>query len=217
MFFYSILITSGIFGFLYAYNNVSNIFKNTLSYLDYKVDDFNINDFPSRIIMIGSHTTIYDFIIGTLFYYGYLHKRYDTYVLMKENFEKVVSPLLWLFDKKFKLISVISSKKQKLTEQISTTLKDKNNYILYLAPEGTRKCTDKLRSGYWVIAKELNVDIVYIGIDFMSKTITFEKNRKVCDEWEDEKNEFIKCCKKYVPLYPERCYWTKDFYYLTDD
>ncbi len=217
MFILTLFFTSLTFGTLYVYNNISNIFKNTLLYLNYKVDPISIDDFPSKIIMVSSHTTIYDFIIGAIFYYGYLHKRYDTYVLMKKEFERVVSPILWLFDSKFKLISVVPSKKQHLTAQIVQTLQTMNNYILYLAPEGTRKCNENLRTGYWVIAKELKADIVYIGIDYMSKTITLEKSRKVMENWEDEKYEFIKSVKKYVPLYPERCYWTKDFYNPNDE
>ena len=53
---------------------------------------------------------------------------------------------------------------------------------------------------------------MYIGIDFLKKNIFFEKPRFVEIEWEDEKKNFIKSCEKYLPLYPERCYWTKDFY-----
>ena len=58
---------------------ISYIFKSLLSYLDYKVSPFILDDLPSKIIIIGSHTSIYDFFIGTIFYYAYLHEKYDTY------------------------------------------------------------------------------------------------------------------------------------------
>jgi len=164
------------------------------------------------VLIISSHTSIYDFIIGMLFYYGYLRKKYNTYVLMKKSFERMVKPFLHLVENKVKLISVNQNKKMGLTDQIYENLKDKDNYMLYIAPEGTRKCTDNIKSGYWILSKKLNIDIVYWGIDFNLKTISIEKNRKVKEDWEDEKYEFIKNCKKYIPLYPDRCYWTKDFY-----
>ena len=217
--FYIFLFFNSLFAGLYYYKKKFNntdklikyIFINILKFIGYTVNDFNLNTLPSKLIIIGSHTSIYDFFIGTLFYYAYLHERYDTYILMKQEFEKFSTPLLTYFDSKFKLISV-DTKKKGLTDQICDTIKLKDNYILFIAPEGTRKCTKELRSGYWVISKKLDINVLYLGIDFSDKNIIVENSRKVIDLWEDEKIEFIKSCRKYVPLYPERCYWTKDFY-----
>ena len=195
---------------------ISYIFKSLLSYLDYKVSPFILDDLPSKIIIIGSHTSIYDFIIGTLFYYAYLHQRYSTYVLMKKDFEKICKPFLYFFDNKFKLICVDKNKSKEqgsgVTQEITETLKDKDNYVIFIAPEGTRKCVENIRTGYWIISKSLNASIAYLGIDFSSKDIIFEDPRLPFESFEDEKTEFIKSCKKYVPIYPERCFWTKNFY-----
>jgi 1-acyl-sn-glycerol-3-phosphate acyltransferase len=208
---------SSIFIYIKNFRNynefVSFIFKNILYWVGYKVDTSCLENLPTKLILIGSHTSIYDFIIGTLFYYGYLHDRYDSYVLMKNEFEAYCKPFLRYFDKRFKLISIdTSSKKKGVTEQVCTTLKDKNNYLLFIAPEGTRKSTDKLRSGYWYISRNLDIHIVYVGIDFLDRSITLEKPRRAKDKWEDDEELFITTCKKYIPLYPERCYWTRNFY-----
>jgi 1-acyl-sn-glycerol-3-phosphate acyltransferase len=221
LFFYAFI--SSFYLYKKNFNNfdklISFVFKQILKYLSYEIESYDETLLPSKLIIISSHTSIYDFIIGTFVYYAYLHEKYDTYVLMKKEFEKICSPLLVFFDKKFKLISVNSTKKIEnhvslgLTDTICNSLKEKNNYILYIAPEGTRKCTDKLRSGYWNISKILNVDVMYLGINFSSKKIFLEKPREVEDSWDDEKIIFINSCKKYIPMYPERCYWTKDFYY----
>ena len=220
IFFYYLLLGFLLYLF-YTYNKnfkklinlKTYIFKNILKYLKYNVEEFDINLLPSRLIIISSHTSIYDFIIGTIFYYGYLYSKYDNYVLMKDEFQTFCKPFLNIFCKKFKLISISSSKyKNGITDKICKELSDKNNYILCIAPEGTRRCTDTVKSGYWYISKNLNIDIIYIGIDFSKKNIFLEKYRKPMDLFEEDKNEFIKSCKKYIPLYPERCYWTKDFY-----
>lgn len=217
LFLYYLLISYFFFIVIYFYkkDGLTSLFRYILKYLNYEVDndvEYEIKQFPSKILIISSHTSIYDFIIGIIFYYGYLRKKYNTYILMKKDFEKITKNLLYYFDKKIKLISVLPNKNQGLTNQICEILENKDNYILYVAPEGTRSCTKELRKGYWVISKKLDIDVVYIGIDFSDKRISIEKNRKVMDEWEDEQIEFIKSCKKYVPLYPERCYWTKDYY-----
>lgn len=215
-FFYYILFSYLLINGIYLYNKYFNrsISKKILELLDYNVDIINIDNLPNKLVIIGSHTSIYDFIIGTLFYYAYLHNKYEAHILMKKEFESLCSPLLMFFDKKFKLISVSSKKKTEigLTDQICNTLEKKDNYLLFLAPEGTRKCTENLRSGYWYISKKLNIDVCYLGIDYETKSIMLENNRKVSDTWENEQDEFIKSCKKYVPLYPERCYWTRNFY-----
>ncbi len=211
-FFYYLLLLNLLFVCLYIYNycSISKICKFILNKFNFKIK-FSSSFNHTKLIMVSSHTSIYDFIIGVLFYYGYLHDKYNINILMKKDFEKMTTPLLKYFDNKINLISV-TPHKQGLTDSVCHYLKDKNNYILYIAPEGTRKCTNQLKSGYWAIAKKLNIHIVYIGIDFMDKIIEFEPERLVAENWDDEKEMFIKSCRKYIPLYPERCYWTKDFY-----
>lgn len=203
----------------YFFKTNFNTFENLISYscqkilhlVGFEFEKININELPSKFIIIGSHTSIYDFIIGALYYYANLHHRYSCQILMKKEFEKVCTPILSFFDSKFKLIQVNTEKKN-LTSQICTTLKPQDNYIIFIAPEGTRKCTENIRSGYWYIAKELDIQIIYLGIDFYSKKIIIEKERNHMETFEEDKELFIKSCVKYIPLYPERCYWTKDYY-----
>jgi 1-acyl-sn-glycerol-3-phosphate acyltransferase len=176
---------------------------------------FNVNidikNLPSKVIFISSHTSIYDFFIGMIIYYGYLHKKYKLYCLMKKLFESMVSPFLLFIDNKVKIISVDKTKNG-LTTKIIETLKTKDNYLIFIAPEGTRKITQTLRKGYWIIAKELNIDVIYVGIDFHKKYIQLEKNRKVDENWNIEQDNFIQEAIKYTPLYPEKFYWTKNYY-----
>ena len=42
---------------------------------------------------------------------------------------------------------------------------------------------------------------------------SLEKDYEVNPEWESEQQYFIEKAKKYLPLYPEKCYWTKDYYH----
>jgi 1-acyl-sn-glycerol-3-phosphate acyltransferase len=231
LFFYYLIIFFFLASGLYIYNNdiTSILFKNIIYYINYKVDndiDKQILSLPTKLIIISSHTSIYDFIIGFIFYYAYLRKKYNVNILMKKEFEKITNPILSLFDNKINLISVErtmnlskrsgdkenTNNKNGLTDQICDNLKYKDNYILYIAPEGTRKCTEQLRKGYWYISKKLDIKVLYIGIDFSKKIIRLEKERDVLEDWEDEKQIFINNCRKYIPLYPERCYWTKNFY-----
>ena len=214
MLFFYILIFFTYYIYKKNYSNV-NLIKifciKILKILNYDITEPDLLKLPSKLVIISSHTSIYDFFMGLLFYYGYLSTKYSGHILMKKNFEIICTPILKFFDKNIKLIS-IDNKKSGITNKICYNLNDKDNYILFLAPEGTRKCTSKLRSGYWYICKNLDINVLYIGIDFSEKKIILEDFRKVKNSWDEEQLEFINSCKKYVPLYPERCYWNKDYY-----
>jgi len=205
----NILFILFIFYFLF-YNYYEIFFQFLIKMMGFNVN-INIKDLPSKVIFISSHTSIYDFFIGMIIYYGYLHKKYKLYCLMKKLFESMVSPFLLFIDNKVNIISVDKTKNG-LTTKIIDTLKTKDNYLIFIAPEGTRKINQTLRKGYWIIAKELNIDVVYVGIDFHKKYIQLEKNRKVDKNWNIEQDNFIQEAIKYTPLYPEKFYWTKNYY-----
>lgn len=205
----NILFILFIFYFLF-YNYYEIFFQFLLKIMGFNVN-IDIKNLPSKVIFISSHTSIYDFFIGMIIYYGYLHKKYKLYCLMKKLFESMVSPFLIFIDNKVNIISVDKTKNG-LTTKIIDTLKIKDNYLIFIAPEGTRKLNQILRKGYWIIAKELNIDVVYVGIDFHKKYIQLEKNRKVNDNWNVEQDNFIQEAIKYTPLYPEKFYWTKNYY-----
>ena len=205
----NILFIIFIFYFLF-YNYYEIFFQFLLKILGFNVN-IDIKNLPSKVIFISSHTSIYDFFIGMIIYYGYLHKKYKLYCLMKKLFESMVSPFLLFIDNKVNIISVDKTKNG-LTTKIIDTLKTKDNYLIFIAPEGTRKLNQILRKGYWIIAKELNIDVVYVGIDFHKKNIQLEKNRKVDENWNVEQDNFIQEAIKYTPLYPEKFYWTKNYY-----
>ena len=193
-----------------VYNTNKYVHRFLLYFLGFDIDLKSMEKLKSKIILISTHTSIYDFFIGMFLYYGYMHERFDNYILMKKEFEKYTTPFLNLVDKKLKLIEV-EKKKSGLVNQIIEQIRYKDNYILYISPEGTRRYVETLRSGYWVIAKELNLDVSFIGIDFYKKTILFEKPRKVEQYWESEKEKFLEFGLKYRPLFPENChYYRKD-------
>ena len=58
-----------------------------------------------------------------------------------------------------------------MVEQVTALFEEKDNFLLAMAPEGTRKRVDKLRSGFYHIAKAANVPIQTVGLDFKNKEI----------------------------------------------
>lgn len=190
----------------FVYQNNKYIYRCLLWILGFKIDLESIDDLPSKIIIISTHTSVHDFLIGIFIYYGYMHNRYDNYVLMKKSFEKYTNPFFYLIDKKLKLIKV-EKEKSGLINKIIDQIQYKDEYILYISPEGTRGYTETIRSGYHTLSKEMNVDICFFGIDFYEKTIIFEKSRKCENFWVDEIDKFKESACKYAPLFPENCHF----------
>lgn len=182
-----------------------------LTMLGFKVDLESIQHLPPKFVAVTSHTSIYDFVIASFIYHGYMKAHYDIYFLMKDEFARHASPICRRYFPYMYIVPVQSTSQSIVTKSIDE-LKHADNYILAITPEGTRSCVPQIRSGFYYIAKELKADVVFVGIDFHKKTIAVERPRKMGDDIHVEKEWFISCCRKYIPLYPENCYFTKYFY-----
>jgi 1-acyl-sn-glycerol-3-phosphate acyltransferase len=58
-----------------------------------------------------------------------------------------------------------------MVDQVAALFADNENFLLAMAPEGTRKRVDKLRSGFYHIARQAQVPILPVGLDFENKQL----------------------------------------------
>ena len=63
------------------------------------------------------------------------------------------------------------SGKHGMVDQAVELFNANENFILAIAPEGTRKRVDKLRTGFYHIAKAAQVPIQPVGFDFKNKKV----------------------------------------------
>ncbi len=70
--------------------------------------------------------------------------------------------------------------------QIVEVFKKQKEFMLALSPEGTRKKVDKLRTGFYYIAKGANVPIIMVGLDFKNKTIQISEPFFLSDEEQED-------------------------------
>lgn len=206
---------------------LNRICKYVLWIFQFKVEikKEEIENLPTKLIVVSSHTSVYDFLFSYMIYKLYFSEKYRFELVMKRKYEENITEICKKIEPKMDIIPIEEKnemdlkktenqiwKKGNMTQQIIDYLKNKDNYILGIAPEGTRKCVDKVRSGYYYIAKELDVEVIYIGIDYKKRVIKMEKIHHIEDRWEKEEEWFIENCKKYTPLFPERCFWNRDEY-----
>lgn len=86
-------------------------------------------------------------------------------------------------------------------ETIVNRCEDPVNRIL-IAPEGTRGWTPTIASGFIGIAQKLNYPIVFLSLDYRTRTATFSKPVKA-DNFKQVMNQFRLCCSKAFGKYPE--------------
>ena len=73
----------------------------------------------------------------------------------------------------------------------------KRKLLIALSPEGTRKKVDKLRTGFYHIAKEANVPIIMVGMDYSKKELSVAEPFFVSS---NEAEDFKKIIRFFAPI-----------------
>ena len=71
-----------------------------------------------------------------------------------------------------------------------------DDFILALAPEGTRKKVEKLRTGFYFIAKGANVPIVPVGFDFATRSIVVGNPMMPTDNFDQDMDYLLTFYRK---------------------
>jgi 1-acyl-sn-glycerol-3-phosphate acyltransferase len=116
------------------------------------------------VVIVGPHTSSWDFIVG-LALRSQLRLNHAKYLGKAELFKK---PFGFIF-RKLGGFPVDRSQNQHMVDQAVALFNSHDHFILVLSPEGTRKKVDRLRTGFYHIAKKAGVPIVMAGMDYRKK------------------------------------------------
>ncbi len=126
--------------------------------------------YPKRCVVIAApHTSNWDFFIGRC--YTYIIGISANY-LIKSN---LFLPIIGFFFRINGGIPVYREKKNNFVEQLIDRYQNKDNFILGIAPEGTRSRVDKWKTGFYHIAYNLSVPIILVKIDYDLKEVGIVK------------------------------------------
>jgi 1-acyl-sn-glycerol-3-phosphate acyltransferase len=119
------------------------------------------------VMMVVPHTSWHDFYLG-VFSRGILDVEIN-WVGKKELFR---FPLGWYF--RYMGGAPLDRKGGKDTvEAIAQIFEDKEVFRLAIAPEGTRKKVNQLKTGFYYIALKANVPIIPVAFDFGKKEVRY--------------------------------------------
>lgn len=128
--------------------------------------------FPTEIkqgiIVVGPHTSAWDVVIG-MAVRAVVPIREAHFLGKKELFS---GPMGWFF-KWTGGVPVDRSGQLHMVDQVADLFKTRPDFILAMSPEGTRKKVDRIRTGFYYIAKKAHVPLILAGLDFASKTLIF--------------------------------------------
>ena len=116
------------------------------------------------VIIVAPHTSNWDLFYG--FILAFALKLDARYIAKRELFRPPFSPLMkWSGG-----IPIDRSLSSHIVEQMAFIFKERERFVLALAPEGTRHRKDCWKSGFYHIALDAHVPILLAFIDYASKT-----------------------------------------------
>ncbi len=125
-------------------------------------------DLPKIIVAVGPHTSNWDFPIGVLL--NSAMKIHANYVGKHTLFRP---PFGFIF-KYLGGIPVDKTKRSRFVENTIAAINARERVHLAISPEGTRKKVDKLRTGFYHIAKGTNSAICLCKFDWENMELFFD-------------------------------------------
>ncbi|MCG9972475.1 1-acyl-sn-glycerol-3-phosphate acyltransferase [Christiangramia crocea] len=118
------------------------------------------------VVIVAPHTSSYDFFIGILV--RKIMRVHIDFVGKKELFRP---PFGWYF----RMVGgspLDRTGNQKKVDAIAEMFERKDVFRLALSPEGTRKKTERWKTGFYFIAIKAKVPVIPVVFDYGTKTVT---------------------------------------------
>jgi 1-acyl-sn-glycerol-3-phosphate acyltransferase len=161
-----------------------------------------IGHFPTHlkkyIVAVAPHTSNWDFSIGIMA--RSIMNVQQAKFLGKDSLFK--PPFGWFF-RAVGGYPVNRAKNTDMVQQVASIFNAHDEFILGLAPEGTRKKVDKLRTGFYYIAKKANVPIVPCGFDFAKKAVIAGEPFYPTDDFEGDMEYLMSFYRNVTGRNPE--------------
>ena len=144
------------------------------------------------VVIVAPHTSAWDFVIG-LAVRSVLRLQHVKYLGKAELFKGRFG----FFFRKLGGYPVDRFNNHNMVDQVVGLFNAHEQFVLALSPEGTRKKVDRLKTGFYHIAKKAGVPIIMVAFDFGKKAVYFAEPFYTSD---DEAADFKKIISFYAPV-----------------
>ncbi len=158
-----------------------------------------------KCIILGvPHTSIYDFVVGYI-YYRSVGGKMKT-MIKKEAFFWPLGPIL----RSMGGIPVDRGHAEGLVRSLIHEMESDEDLHLVICPEGTRRATRRWKTGYHTIARETGIPVYMGHFDYAKKEVGRGEIFELSDNAREDTNRLQTLYreKNYVAKYPE-CYITE--------
>ncbi len=149
------------------------------------------------IVIVAPHTSSYDFLIGIL-----VRKIMDVQINFIGKKELFKPPFGWYF----RMVGgapIDRTGNQKKVDAIAQIFQEKDVFRLALSPEGTRKKTDKWKTGFYFIALKADVPIIRVSFDYGNKKVKISDAFWPSGDFEKDYDEIFNYYKGVQGKIPE--------------
>lgn len=175
--------------------------KSLASFLYHKVMGWTFEGPMPRmkkcVLAVVPHTHWMDFFTGLMV--RELIGVQINYIGKKSLFE---GPFGWFF-KKAGGAPVDRSKRSDTVEAVADLFREREEFRLALAPEGTRKKVDTWKTGFYYIAVAAEVPIILVAFDYGTKTVRFSEPMYPSGDYEKDYPAYREFFKDVVGKVPE--------------
>ena len=120
------------------------------------------------VLVVAPHTSTWDIIMGFAFRSA-LKLNHIKFLAKQELF---TAPFGFLF-RKWGGIPVDRFANNNFVDQVVEMYNENDSFAVALSPEGTRRKVDRLRTGFYHIARKAKVPIIMLALDFENKEFRF--------------------------------------------
>lgn len=155
-------------------------------------------DLKKFVIAVAPHTSNWDFVVGVAAR-SILRIQKAQFLGKSQLFKP---PFGWFF----RMLGghpVERTTSQDMVDQVVKIFDRHDEFILAMAPEGTRKKVEKLRTGFYYIAKGAHVPIVPVGFDYKKKEVVVGQPLYPSDSFDGDTEKILSFYRKIRGRNPE--------------
>lgn len=154
------------------------------------------NHLKKYVVIVAPHTSNWDFVIGLLFR-KVLRLEHAKYLGKHQLFR----PPFGFFFRWLGGYPVNRSASSNLVDQVVKIFNEHDEFVLALSPEGTRQRVDKLKTGFYNIARKANVPIIMVAFDYANRQLVISPP---VETTENEQADFNRILAFFRPIAGKR-------------
>jgi len=160
----------------------------------------NFENRPAKyIVIVMPHTANMDFFIG-VFSRSILRISEAKYLGKSQLFR-------WPYGFIFRLLGgypVDRTKDNNLVDAVVRIFNEKEKFAIALAPEGTRTKVDRLKTGFYYIARKAAIPIIPVAFDYSRKQVVIGDNFYCTDDMRQDFKNLLDFYKDKKGKFPEK-------------